>query len=370
MPTPGPAEQYRTAIAVRDSGDLELAAAQLAAIVDAGEELAPFARFRLAQVLQSAERHGDAVHTYAAAVLDPALPTSLVSIVRAEAARSLIELDRPEEAIGTLTAIVDDPTSSFADRAAALWQRTEVLEDSGNPSWSGGATTLILESSGHRAASLALDALEEAGLEAPALTAAYVRYLARQNTLAMERYEAILEGDVPPDAATAGMAWFYLRTLAERVPDRDAAIAAYTEALAVAPFRSRADAAAYWRGRVAEEQHDFEAAAQCYAVLVTGYPSSGFVADASLRGALASLETGNQAAALAQLAVIADGDASNAAAAAARWYDLIAGSDVRIEAGAPLRERGRSSVADGDHGDHRTCCVRRSAGRAAPGGHR
>jgi len=163
------------------------------------------------------------------------------------------------------------------------------------------------------------------------------------------------------------------------VPDRDAAIAAYTEALAVAPFRSRADAAAYWRGRVAEEQHDFEAAAQCYAVLrsatqcyavlVTGYPSSGFVADASLRGALASLETGNQAAALAQLAVIADGDASNAAAAA-RWYDRIAGSDVRIEAGAPLRERGRSSVADGNHGDHRTCCVRRSAGRAAPEGHR
>ena len=206
MPTPGPAEQYRTAIAVRDSGNLELAAAQLAAIVDAGEELAPFARFRLAQVLQSAERHEDAVHTYAAAVLDPALPTSLVSIVHAEAARSLIELDRPEEAIGTPTAIVDDPTSSFADRAAALWQRTEVLEDSGDPSWSGGATTLILESSGHKAASLALDALEEAGLEAPALTAAYVRYLARQNTLAIERYEAILEGDVPPDAATAGMA--------------------------------------------------------------------------------------------------------------------------------------------------------------------
>jgi hypothetical protein len=110
-------------------------------------------------------------------------------------------------------------------------------------------------------------------------------------------------------------------------------------------------------------------ATQCYAVLVTGYPSSGFVADASLRGALASLETGNQAAALAQLAVIADGDASNAAAAA-RWYDRIAGSDVRIEASAPLRERGRSSVADGNHGDHRTCCVRRSAGRAAPEGHR
>ena len=52
-PTPGPAEQYRAAIAARDSGDFELAAEALTAIVEADEELAPFAQLRLAQVLQA-----------------------------------------------------------------------------------------------------------------------------------------------------------------------------------------------------------------------------------------------------------------------------------------------------------------------------
>jgi len=331
-PTPSAGEQYRAAIQARDRGDLDTAAIGLEAIANAEGMLAPYAAFRLAQVYAARGDHEAAVGAFAAALDDPALAASLRPIGREEAADSLVVLGRLEAAVDWLDLAAADPLSSLSQQLSARWKRAQLLDELADATWIDDALALVVQSPGHPSASLALDALEAAEVDAPPLSAAYTRYLARQNGLATQRYEAIL--DESPDAATAGVAWFYLGALAERVPDRTAAIAAYGESQDVSPFGSRADDAAYWRGRVAEEEGDFEAAAEYYATLAAEYPSSGFNADGALRGALAVLETGDEAEALARLATIADGGGSQAAAAA-RWYELTAGAEARIEAGVP-----------------------------------
>ena len=331
-PTLSEADRYREAIRARDAGDSVAAASGLREIADGDGLLAPFASFRLAQVLAANGDPAGAVEAFTAALEDPALPAALRPIAQWEGASALIALDRTDEAIEWLTAVTLNPAATASDHWNARWARAELLRERDDPAWIDDAMSLVTGSPGHPAAALALDALELAEVEAPALSAAYTRYLARQNDLATERYEAILDGG--PDAATAGVAWFYLGALAERVPDRPAAIAAYGESLATDRFGSRADDAAYWRGRVAEEELDFGAAAGFYDVLTTDYPLSSFAGDGALRGALAVFETGDEAGALERLAAIASAGGADAVTAA-RWYDLIAGIDARVQAGVP-----------------------------------
>lgn len=330
---PTEAERYRAALEARDQGDLEIAAQQLEAITQTGGTLALFAQFRLAQVLAVMGDDTTAVEAFAAATTDDSLPASLRSIARREGAASLAALDRFDEAVEWLSAVVDDPTAGPSERTTARWERAQILLELQDPAWADDALAIVSASAGHPSATLALDELEAAEVDAPALSAAYARYLARENGSATERYEAILADDATPaDAATAAIAWFYLGALAERVPDREGAIEAYGESLAADAFGSRADDAAYWRGRVAEEDGDFMTAAASYDLLVSDYPASRFASDAALRGALAVMETGNEAGALDRLAAIANGPGAEAAAAA-RWYDLLAGSEAREQAG-------------------------------------
>jgi len=330
---PTEAERYGAALQARDQGDFETAAQQLEAITQAGQTLAPFAQFRLAQLLAVMGDDTAAVEAFGSATTDGALPSSLRSIARREGAASLAALDRFDEAIEWLSAVVDDPTAGPSERTTARWERAQILLASANPAWADDALAIVSASPGHPSATLALDKLETAQVDAPALSAAYARYLARENDSATERYGAILADDATPtDAATAAIAWFYLGALAERVPDREAAIEAYSESLAADAFGSRADDAAYWRGRVADEDGDFVTAAASYDLLVSDYPASRFASDGALRGALAVMETGDEAGALERLAAIANGPDAEAAAAA-RWYDLLAGSEARVQAG-------------------------------------
>ena len=335
-PTPAPArseaERYRAAILSRDEGDLETAAAELRNVAELDGVLAPFARFRLAQVLVAYGEYDEAVEAYELAVSDPALPNVLRPIGRREAAAALGELGRFEEAIELFGVVINDLSSSPLQRSAAHWERAQLLLAADDAGWADDALALIAQSPGDPAAALALDALEEAEITVPALSAAYTRYLARENDLATVRYEQIIGGG--PNAATAAVAWFYLGALAERVPDRAGAIAAYSESLRLDAAGTRADDAAYWRARVAEEDGDFEAAATFYRVLVDEYPFSRFAGDSTLRSALVIFEASDEPQALEILETIATSGGAEAAAAA-RWYGLVAGEDARIEAGVP-----------------------------------
>ena len=333
------AARYRDAISARDGGDLDTAVAELSVIAEGRGVLAPSARFRLAQALATAGDDEAAVEAFERALADPARPSTLRPLGRREGAASLAALHRLDEAIEWLDAVVSDRAASSSDQTFAQWERAQLLRAIEDPVWGDVAVAIVVQSPGHPVASMALDELEAAELPVPALPAAYTRYLARQNDVATARYEAILDDvDTPPDAATAGVAWFYLGALAERVPDRGAAIEAYGQSLAVDPTGSRADDAAYWRRRVAEEDGDFVTAAAAFDLLVTAYPGSRFVSDGATRGALALLSSGDEAGALDRLAAIALGagaaDASGRAAAA-RWYELIAGPEARLAAGVP-----------------------------------
>jgi soluble lytic murein transglycosylase len=351
-PTPTPAisepDRYREAIAARDAGDLETAASGLRGIVDTGGPLAPFASFRLAQVLASDGDPEGAVEAFDAALADPVLPASLRPIGQREGAAALIAAGRPTEAIDWLSALIVDPAASSSEQFSARWERAELLLDSDDPAWADDALAIVTQSPGHPTAWRALDALELAEVETPALSAAYARYLARQNGLATERYGAILAGE--PSASHAGVAWFYLGALAERVPDRAAAIDAYGESLVVDPTGIRADDAAYWRGRVAEEDGDFAAAMEFYDTLAREYPGSGFNGDGALRGALATFEAGDEAGGLERLGAIALAGGTHAASAS-RWYELLAGVDARIDAGVPAASafdpRSYSAILEG-----------------------
>lgn len=354
-PTPTAADRYREAIAARDGGDLEAAIAGLSAIAEENGVLGPFARFRLAQALASIGDDAGAVVAFEAALAEVSLPAVLDPIGRREGAASLAALERYDEAIAWLGSVASDPAASGSDQTSAQWERAQLLLKIGDPAWSEVALEIVSRSPGHAAASLALDELEVAGIAAPALAAGYTRYLARQNGLATASYEAILsDSEAPLNAATAGVAWFYLGALAERVPDRAAAIEAYGESLAADPTGSRADDAAYWRGRVAEEDGDFTTATTAYDLLPSEYPTSRFVEDGALRGALVTLGAGDEAGALERLAAIAlggSGAGQSGRAAAARWYELIAGAEARAAAGLPAASAidGRSLAAILEH---------------------
>lgn len=337
--TLSPAERedarYRASLTARDQGDLDAAIAGFGTIAASEGPLAPFARLRRAQALLANAEYERAADSFAAALEDPALPSFLAPIARREGAIALEEAGRVDEAATWLTLVIDDLSMPAGERSAARWERARIRRSVENPLWIDDAIAVVTSAPGTAAGLEALDALETAEEPVPALPAAYVRYLARQNDEATARYEAIID-DPATDAATAAIASFYLGALSERVPDRGAAIVAYSQSLDLDPVGGWADDAAYWRGRVAEEQGDFVLAVASYDLVSGSYPASVFAADARLRAALAEAGEGNVDAALERLAAIVDGSSGSTAAEAARWHEVLAGDGVVGDVPVPL----------------------------------
>ncbi len=332
---PTPAIRHQTAISARDNGAMEEAVDHFQHVIDEAGPLAPFARLRLAQALLAAGEHTEAAATFNLVLADPTLPSIFRPLALIEGAAALAADDRPTEAIAWLTSARDHPNASSGERTTATWERALVRLDLEDPLWAADAVNVISLAPGSPQATAAIAALDEAAEDIPPIAAAYSQYLARENTDSTERYEAILdEAIAADDSPTAAIAAFYLGALAERTTGRAAAVDAYSHSLELDPLSTYADDAAYWRGRVAEERSDFDLAASSYDLLLTDYPASRFATDATLRAALTTYQSGNQLAGLERLADIAE-SAATTNAAAARWYDLLAGPEAREALGLP-----------------------------------
>jgi peptidoglycan lytic transglycosylase len=342
-PTPEPATpeaRYHAAIAARDNGALNEAVDHFQRLIEEAGPLAPFARLRLAQALLAAGEYTDAATAFDTALADPDLPAIFQPLALTEGAAALAADGRASEAIAWLTVARNHPNASSGERTIATWDRALIRLDREDPLWIADALAVLSTAPGSPQAIAALIALDEhAPEDTPPLAAAYSQYRARENQDATDRYEAIRDNAIDDgDDRTAGIAAFYLGALAERIAGRVAAIDHYTQSLELDPTGSSADDAAYWRGRVAEERADFDLAADSYDLLLTSYPSSRFVADATLRAALTTFLANDEPTGLALLATIAQsgpGESNGTNAAAARWYGLLAGSEARIAAGLP-----------------------------------
>ncbi len=336
-PTPEPATpaaRYQTAIAARDNGAIADAQEHFQHLIDEAGPLAPFARLRLAQALLAAGEYNEAATAFDLALADPDLPEIFHPLALIEGAAALAADSRSSEAIAWLTVARNHPGASSNERTIATWDRALVRLDLEDPLWIADALAILSTAPASPQATAALIALDESAPEdIPPLAAAYSQYRARENQDAIDRYEPIRDEAIKlEDNHTAGIATFYLGALAERTTGRLDAIQHYSHSLELDPTGSFADDAAYWRGRVAEERADFDLAAESYNLLIDSYPSSRFLTDATLRAALTTYLAGDEATGLALLAAIAQSNGPSDAAAA-RWYDLLAGSDAREAAG-------------------------------------
>jgi len=336
-PTPEPttpAARYQAAIAARDGNALADARDHFQHLIDEAGPLAPFARLRLAQALLAAGEYTEAATAFDLALADPHLPAIFHPLTLIEGAAALAADSRSNEAIAWLTAARSHPNTSSGERTTATWDRALIRLDLEDPLWIADALAVVATAPGSSQATAALVALDESAPEdTPPLTAAYSQYRARENQDAIDRYEPIRDEAIESDDnRTAGTATFYLGALAERTTGRLDAIEHYSHSLELDPAGSFADDAAYWRGRVAEERADFDLATESYNLLIDSYPSSGFFTDATLRAALTTYLADDQPTGLALLAAIAQSSGPSDAAAA-RWYDLLAGSDARLAAG-------------------------------------
>ncbi len=339
---------YRSAVEARDVAEYAIAAELFDLVANRGGPLAPFARFRAAQMVALGEGPAAAADRYATLIVEggPAddLPVSVRAIALTEGARALEEADRIGEALAVLERIDRLGVGSFA-RATALAERARITEASGDAGWQDLAVSAMTTEPGSVAAQGALDLLDEAEEPYPRLVAARVAYRAFRNDDAIARYEALLDEDILTVEEDAE-AWFYLGALRERAFDREGAIEAYLNSLVADPDGTYADDSRYWRGRVLEELDRPQDAATEYDLLVKESPTSTFAEDARLRAAVALGLAGLGADATARLAEITRTASPSGAAEAAHWHDvLVALFDAPAAALAPAAEYDPTSYA-------------------------
>ena len=321
---------YLRAIGLRDAGRAGPAALALRRVVADGGVLAPIARLRLAQVLVLDGRAAEAVPPYQLAANDPALAPALRYVARDEGADALFDLDRPDDAIALLALMAGDEAAPGDVRARAHWSIATAQRRVDDPEWIGHARAAIVLGPATAAAGQALAALDAAGERVPALSAAYVDYLARRDDAARRRYDAVLDDAPAPDEAH--IASFYLGAINERAGAAAAAVAAYDASIEASPAGYLADDALWWSALILEAGGDAAAAAERYRRLLDDYPASAFAADAAMRVPLALVEAGDAAGGIQGLRDVvttaeARGDDATAAQAA-RWLQQLGVADV------------------------------------------
>ena len=326
---------YRIARWARDRGDLERAIAGFRRVRDSDAILAPTAGLRLAQALAAAGRGEESAAAFGAALADPGLHPSLRHVARIEYGDALAALGRTPEALTQYGAAAGSLRAGGYELAEARWASARARRDAGDPRWAAEARAAVAAQAYAPSALAALDALDEAGLDAPPLQAALVRYRHFANDAARARYEAIAAD--PADGAEAAVAWFYLGALAERVPDNAAAVRAYERSLELAPGGRLADDALWWLALIHRAEGRPAQALAAFDALRERFPGSPFAPGAGLAASLALARTGDGEAAGERLRAAAASGARAAAAAAARWLGALG-----------LREEGDPLPADLD----------------------
>ena len=326
---------YRIARWARGQGDLDRAIAGFRRVRDSDAILSPTAGLRLAQALAAAGRGEESAAAFAAALADPGLHPSLRHVARIEYGDALAALGRAPEAITQYEAAAGSLGAGGYELAEARWASARARRAAGDPLWAADARAAVAAQAYAPSALAALDALDEAGLDAPPLEAALVRYRHFANDAARSRYEAIAADPASP--AEGAAAWFYLGALAERVPDNAAAVGAYERSLELAPGGRLADDALWWLALIHQAEGRPERALAALDALRERFPGSPFAPGAGIVAALALARTGDGEAAGERLRAAAASGAPADAAAAARWLGALG-----------LREDGDPLPADFD----------------------
>ncbi len=225
--------RYLYATALGAGAGADGAALAFRRVAAAGGPLAPVARLRAAQRLAAAGRDVESAAAFRAAAIDANLPPQLRTVAALGGADVLANHGRLRDALELLGEAATETGASAADVATMRWRAATLRRDADDQRWTDDAAATIAVAPGAPQATLAVDALVDAGEPVAPLDAAYVRYRARDNGDARQRYEAVLASDPAPE--TEHVAWFYLGALAERAPDERRAIAAYTASLDAAP---------------------------------------------------------------------------------------------------------------------------------------
>ena len=314
---------YATALGAGDGADG--AALAFRRVAAAGGPLATVARLRAAEWLAADGRNVESAAAFHAVAIDASLPPGLRAVAALGGADVLTNLGRLRQALDLLDAAATNPRAGAGDVATMRWRAATLRRDAGDQRWTADAAATIAVAPGAAEATLALDALVDAGEPVDPLGAAYVRYRARDNGDARQRYEAVIAAE--PAAGTAHVAWFYLGALAERAPDERRAIAAYTASLQAAPQGGLADDARWWLGLLLEAAGRPADAAEQFERIVGDFPASPFARRARLRAPLARAAAGDSASALAQLRALTEEASADTSARAARWLAVLRAED-------------------------------------------
>lgn len=317
---------YLRGVALRDSGDLTDAIVEMRHARALNGTLAPVAQLRTAQFLAAAGRHAEAVAPFRLAADDWRLTTELRTIAAIEGARALRWLDRDAEALELLDPVASGEADSALQRIEAAWEAVAIRRGLGDALWIDQALSILEVAPGSSVAAQALDALDAEGVAVPPLTAAFVYYRSFRNAEATAVYESVIAGEPsPPDAHVA---WFYLGALAERDLLNEDAVVAYENALAAEPEGRLAPDAHWWAGLVLEWLGRHPEATAHFDALATSFPNSRFTKNAIVHSALTVAGSGDLESARARLFEATQTQEGETAATAARWYALLAGSDV------------------------------------------
>jgi soluble lytic murein transglycosylase len=309
------------ALSARDHKQYDLAIAGFARVRQRGGPLASLAAMRQGQSHVLAERPREAIEAYAAAAGDPELPMASRVAASLDGASAAVAASRPAEALALLAPVGRELTATANDIAAARWQAARLLRDRGDVAWSAEALRALDAAPASSAALSALDALEEARVPVPTLTAAFVRYRARQNEKATALYRAVVHADgLAEDHARA---WFYLGALAERADLNGDAIVYYGYSVETSPAGPLAADAHWWRGSLLVSRQRFGEAIAQFDTITSQFPSSQWASQAALQAALAASRGGNRDDAARRLRAVMSERGGTQAAEASRWLSVL-----------------------------------------------
>ncbi len=336
-----------------DGGDFDAAALAFRAVEAADGPLAPAAHLRAAQALaaprparddagsSSTRRDAEAVVAFRAVATEADVATIplLRVIALSESIDALFRLGRDSEAYDAVTALAHEPSAGGALIASAHWTAAQSRLDHGDPLWNLDAASVLVASPGAPEATLALDALKHAGIAVGALEAGYVRYRARDNTLARTHYLDAL--DSPLTASEQAVAHFFLAAIAERVGDWQLAIDHYGRSIEFGGGLT--DDSLWWRGLLLQDLGRYDEASEHFRRLVSDFPSSPFAGRAALRDPLALARGGDVDAAASRLRRLTAFSSSRTAARAAFWLGALT-DDVSAPSPADFNVRSIATI--------------------------
>jgi soluble lytic murein transglycosylase len=326
--TPAPATlteedrvEYIRALQARDARRFDAAIDGFAAIRARGGPLASLAAMRQGQSLSLAGQAPEAVEAYAVAAADGSLPMPSRVAASLDGAAAATKAGRSDEALALLASVGSELAATATDTAAARWQSARILRERGDGAWAAQALLAVELAPGANSAVPALDALEQASIPVPPLSAAYVRYRARQNEQANALYRAVVHAD--GYAEDHARAWFYLGALAERFGRDGEAIVYYGYSLESSPAGPLAGEAHWWRGSLLAAHERYAEAIPHFDTITRDFPRSAWADPSALQAALAAARGGARDDGAARLRAVMSERDGKQAAEASRWLSLL-----------------------------------------------